>query len=213
MMLARLLRTNLSIALYTTVYAACFLYLTFYVNDKVSATEDRLQGWRMKDRFDGFRYEIYGNFREVSNDDRGDDYEEDIERYHEKVVEKARALGCFGWIQYSPDGSHVGEGRCKKHRTESFKNFLLSSENINVSNSLVLDYEDTKIRLHFSSFKILPENRQTCFREVPHACHEKMPRYGYKAAEEMGKNQDEGLSPSIDNALHAKSSLFQTSEL
>merc|ERR1712227_610805 len=161
----------------------------------------------MKDRFDGFRYEIYGNLPTANKDESIEqDVNENVANYHNKILEKAQELGCFGWIQFSPSGSHVGEGRCKKHRTQAFKNFLLSTQNINASNSLVLDYEDTKIRLHFSSFKILPENRQTCFREVPHACHEKIPRYEFKEAEEMGKNQDERLSPSIDNALHAKNS-------
>lgn len=31
-------------------------------------------------------------------------------------------------------------------------------------------YEDTKIRLHFSHFKILPPSRSTCFVDSPHQC-------------------------------------------
>lgn len=31
-------------------------------------------------------------------------------------------------------------------------------------------YEDTKIRLHFSHFKILEDGRDTCFLDPPHKC-------------------------------------------
>lgn len=33
-------------------------------------------------------------------------------------------------------------------------------------------YEDTKIRLHFSTFKVLEDNRDTCFVDPPHQCLE-----------------------------------------
>ena len=33
-----------------------------------------------------------------------------------------------------------------------------------------LAYEDTKIKLHFSHFKICEDDRETCFREPPHQC-------------------------------------------
>ena len=31
-------------------------------------------------------------------------------------------------------------------------------------------YEDTKIRLHFSNFKVLDSARDTCFIDPPHQC-------------------------------------------
>jgi hypothetical protein len=31
-------------------------------------------------------------------------------------------------------------------------------------------YDDTKIRLHFSHFKILEKERETCFLDKPHQC-------------------------------------------
>ena len=34
----------------------------------------------------------------------------------------------------------------------------------------IKDYEDTKIKLHFSHFKILDKRRITCFRDEPHTC-------------------------------------------
>ena len=35
---------------------------------------------------------------------------------------------------------------------------------------MIKDYENTKIKLHFSHFKILPDERETCFRDAPHQC-------------------------------------------
>lgn len=32
------------------------------------------------------------------------------------------------------------------------------------------DYPDTLIRLHFSHFKIISRQRNTCFRDEPHKC-------------------------------------------
>lgn len=37
---------------------------------------------------------------------------------------------------------------------------------------VIKDYEDTKIKLHFSHFKILDDARITCFRDAPHQCPE-----------------------------------------
>ena len=36
----------------------------------------------------------------------------------------------------------------------------------------IREYEDTKIKLHFSHFKILDAERTTCFRDEPHQCEE-----------------------------------------
>ncbi len=38
----------------------------------------------------------------------------------------------------------------------------------------IKDYEDTKIKLHFSHFKILDKRRITCFRDEPHICENKI---------------------------------------
>lgn len=36
--------------------------------------------------------------------------------------------------------------------------------------TVIRDYKDTKIKLHFSHFKILDKRRETCFRDEPHQC-------------------------------------------
>jgi hypothetical protein len=36
----------------------------------------------------------------------------------------------------------------------------------------VQHYSDTKIRLHFSHFKIVEESRDTCFYDEPHRCED-----------------------------------------
>ena len=33
-------------------------------------------------------------------------------------------------------------------------------------------YTDTKIKLHFSHFKVLGPERETCFRDAPHQCED-----------------------------------------
>ena len=110
-------------------------------------------GWRMRDRFMGFRYEIFGAEEDVAFAVRG----------------KADDYGCFGWIQDSPRGSYVGEARCAKDVGNDFKDFLTSTG----TDFIIKDYEDTKIKLHFSHFKVLPASRTTCFPDdEPHKCHE-----------------------------------------
>jgi hypothetical protein len=39
-----------------------------------------------------------------------------------------------------------------------------------IDHVIIKDYEDTKIKLHFSHFKILDSRRETCFRDEPHMC-------------------------------------------
>ncbi|KAJ1450950.1 hypothetical protein M885DRAFT_499824 [Pelagophyceae sp. CCMP2097] len=100
----------------------------------------------MVDRFAGFRYEVEGEHADA-------------------IVETADELGCFGWAQLSSRSTTVGEVRCAKAAGPSFKAFLGAG-------ATFFDYADTKIKLHFSHFKILPADRQTCFREPPHQCEE-----------------------------------------
>ncbi len=49
-----------------------------------------------------------------------------------------------------------------------------NSKTTNQKNNVIFkDYDDTKIKLHFSHFKILDPGRDTCFRDEPHPCTEK----------------------------------------
>jgi hypothetical protein len=69
-------------------------------------------GWKMTDRFYGFRYEISG-------DNIGKDFVE-------YIVEQADILGCFGWVQKSPKQTLVGEARCHKSHGKVFEEKLKS---------------------------------------------------------------------------------------
>ena len=126
----------------------------------VSLATAQPEGWRMIDRFYGFRYEITGsNILNV-------EFEESAER-------EADRLGCFGWIQRTRTGSLVGEARCNKAQGPKFEKWLQHGpEGTSVSSFVTKVYDDTKIRLHFSKFRILDENRDTCFLDSPHQCPE-----------------------------------------
>jgi hypothetical protein len=121
------------------------------------------EGWRMVDRFYGFRYEITGqNLFEKG--------------FEQAARHEADVLGCFGWIQKSHRGSLVGEARCNKIQGPKFQEWLSrgpdGATEINMEPKI---YADTKIRLHFSSFKVLEESRDTCFLDQPHQCAEFSP--------------------------------------
>lgn len=84
-------------------------------------------------------------------------------------------LGAFlaGWAQNTARGTVVGEARCAKPRAPKLKEWLARGpDTATVTNLEVKDYENTKIKLHFSHFKILPDERVTCFRDLPHQCPE-----------------------------------------
>eukprot|EP00621_Florenciella_sp_RCC1693_P008662 CAMPEP_0182528628 /NCGR_PEP_ID=MMETSP1323-20130603/4635_1 /TAXON_ID=236787 /ORGANISM="Florenciella parvula, Strain RCC1693" /LENGTH=168 /DNA_ID=CAMNT_0024737763 /DNA_START=32 /DNA_END=538 /DNA_ORIENTATION=+ len=116
-------------------------------------------GWRMVDRFAGFRYEVMGNVIGVG--------------FRQATSEKATQLGCFGWAQNTERGTVVGEVRCAKSVAPAMKEWLAAGPpKSRVDEVTVKDYENTKIKLHFSHFKILPDERQTCFRDPPHQCAE-----------------------------------------
>ena len=100
-------------------------------------------GWRMVDRFYGFRYEIVGNVIGIGL---------------EKIIQaKADELACFGWVQKSKykTAALVGEVRCPKARGPIFADWLNHPNDIQLDDKNILVYEDTKIRLHFSHFKII----------------------------------------------------------
>jgi hypothetical protein len=114
-------------------------------------------GWKMVDRFYGFRYEIV-NGKSGNRD------------FMDQVKKEADSKGCFGWIQETPQNNLVGEIRCSKTQGPQFLKYLEESSNNYQFHSKI--YEDTKIRLHFSTFKILESSRDTCFRDPPHQCPE-----------------------------------------
>mmetsp|Transcript_30850 Transcript_30850/g.36670 ORF Transcript_30850/g.36670 Transcript_30850/m.36670 type:complete len:153 (-) Transcript_30850:176-634(-) len=118
-------------------------------------------GWDMTDRFSGFRYEIFNAGLQVTK---------------QTIQATADQLACFGWAQNSKKGTIVGEVRCSKRNGAIMKIFLAgtSDHNLHTGTQIhrisIKDYEDTKIKLHFSHFKILGNERETCFRDEPHQC-------------------------------------------
>ena len=132
-----------------TLCAFFFIISVFCIQLTFSVSEN---GWKMVDRFKGFRYSI-------ENTNKNSLIE---------IQQKADELACFGWAQQLvKDKKTVGEIRCSKIKGVQFQNWLTSTYKEHV---VFKDYEDTKIRLHFSSFKILDENRDTCFPDSPHKC-------------------------------------------
>jgi acylphosphatase len=133
-----------------------FFILAYFV----SLISAQPEGWRMVDRFYGFRYEITGpNILSVG--------------FEAAAEKEADRLGCFGWIQKTKAGSLVGEARCNKVQGPKYQEWLeKGSHGASISSFETKVYHDTKIRLHFSKFRILEESRDTCFLDLPHQCPE-----------------------------------------
>ena len=113
-------------------------------------------GWKMTDRFYGFRYEVF--------EKDGASADSMIEALSSKASESK----CFGWAQKVPEKETVvGEIRCLKRTGIKFKEWLEAYDD---NFKQILVYGDTKIRLHFTYFKVLEESRNTCFLEPPHSC-------------------------------------------
>ena len=115
-------------------------------------------GWRMIDRFYGFRYEL-----SAAASAR-------LPEACAAIQAQADQEGCFGWVQKTSGGTFVGEARCAKDRGLEFEKWVRQFSGGEQQDLHVLVYDDTKIRLHFSHFKILEEERDTCFLDAPHQC-------------------------------------------
>ncbi|CAB1110040.1 unnamed protein product [Ectocarpus sp. CCAP 1310/34] len=121
------------------------------------------KGWRMQDRYHGFRYE--------ATVDQGCLFD----AYAEAAQAAADELACFGWVQRTSPSTMAGESRCSKATGEKMQGRLRQGppgNGCDVVGFETKDYADTKIKLHFSHFKILDEERKTCFRDTPHQCPE-----------------------------------------
>ena len=115
-------------------------------------------GWRMVDRFYGFRYEISGS--KILNIG-----------FENAIQQKADDLGCFGWVQKTQKATLVGEARCGKLNGPVFEEWLKAGYSPAIIERVQIKiYDDTKIRLHFAYFKILDDDRDTCFLDAPHMC-------------------------------------------
>mmetsp|Transcript_22947 Transcript_22947/g.47577 ORF Transcript_22947/g.47577 Transcript_22947/m.47577 type:complete len:186 (-) Transcript_22947:46-603(-) len=141
----------------------------------VTATTSQQEGWKMTDRFYGFRFSITGPA--VHNVGL---------RNH--IVSISDKYSCFGWVQnvqrpkskeQTQEGKTeqevVGEVRCAKKYGKIVEGIIRNgpyTEAAVVEGVEVKVYDDTKIKLHFSHFKILNDDRKTCFRDSPHMCEE-----------------------------------------
>lgn len=81
-------------------------------------------GWKMTDRFYGFRYELFGD---------GLDFASVLG----SIQQEADAFACFGWVQKSPSNTIVGEGRCSKSRGKVFQEKIEKQTGITKSDVLV----------------------------------------------------------------------------
>ena len=142
-----------------------FLALTILTLIKADTIDEKIQppeappGWRMIDRFYGFRFEIHGTVQGVW--------------FRKSTMEKADEYACFGWVQNTVTNTVVGEARCGKKVGPKFQQWLTHGpSSATVTRAHFKVYEDTKIKLHFSDFAILDDARKTCFRDNdgPHSC-------------------------------------------
>ena len=121
---------------------------------------DSYKRWRMKDRFFGLRYEVNGEFNRKN--------------LIQRLVRKADELSGFGWVQENPrTHALVGEFRGTRFTGPLFLEFVKNPTKTVKGPDYTADtyiYEDTKIRFHFSHFKILDSSRITCFAATPHKC-------------------------------------------
>jgi acylphosphatase len=133
-------------------------FLSIWLFSLVSPGNAQSTGWRMTDRFYGFRFEILGSkILDIG--------------FETALQQKADDLGCFGWVQESGSKSLVGEARCPKSNGPKLEKWLEAGYSAAAVDKVVVkNYEDTKIRLHFAYFKILAKSRDTCFLDPPHMC-------------------------------------------
>ena len=75
-------------------------------------------GWKMTDRFNGFRYEITLS---AGNDS-----------FLDTVLQQANEFGCFGWVQQSlyNELTFVGEARCNKSKGPKFQDWFKHVANL-----------------------------------------------------------------------------------
>uniref|UniRef100_A0A7S3VHB0 Uncharacterized protein n=1 Tax=Chaetoceros debilis TaxID=122233 RepID=A0A7S3VHB0_9STRA len=142
--------------------------------------------WKMTDRFSGFRFEIRVPATFETSGINTPQFSRS--RTIDRIVAKADTLFCFGWVQETNKDTLVGEARCTTQNGWKFKRDLVDLElslphdpttNNDPHNKkttdreqliTIKDYNDTKIKLHFSHFKVLDPGRETCFNDEPHQC-------------------------------------------
>jgi len=78
----------------------------------------------------------------------------------------------FGWVQVSRNGTGpvVGEYRASAAAAPAFEAALAEGPPGAGLPCETRRYPNTLLRLHFADFKLLADERETCFEAPPHAC-------------------------------------------
>jgi hypothetical protein len=88
------------------------------------------------------------------------------------VRDAADAADAFGWVQVAAGGRVVGEFRGAAAAAPDFEAALHAAAGAAGARAPCATrvYADALIALHFADFKILTDDRETCFPDAPHAC-------------------------------------------
>lgn len=100
------------------------LLLLITLSISISVVNSQADGWKMTDRFFGFRFEMGGDQLDNS--------------ILEHVQEYADKQSCFGWIQKGKNLNYVGEVRCSKTRGIQFLEWLQQIKHVAFFESLVM---------------------------------------------------------------------------
>lgn len=112
------------------------------------------------DRFTALRFSCPGTY--------------DARAFALAVRDRADALSAFGWVQVSRGGAGpvVGEFRGALSTGAAFEALLAAGPPGAGRACDTRRYPGALIRLHFADFKLLTEDRDTCFEDEPHKCGE-----------------------------------------
>ncbi len=100
-----------------------YIVKVFFLLYGLVLTRGQAAGWKMTDRFTGFRFELFAEPLDLS-------LEESIQSY-------ADSQSCFGWVQRTSN-SLVGEVRCSKLRGQEFLLWLKHVQHVTNVESLVI---------------------------------------------------------------------------
>jgi hypothetical protein len=119
---------------------------------------DTPRGWSRAERYSALRFSCPGRY--------------DARAYAISLRDLADGLFAFGWVQVSRNGTGpvVGEFRGTFAAAPAFEAALAAGA---PGANLPCDtrrYPNTLLSLHFADFKLLSDERETCFDSPPHAC-------------------------------------------
>lgn len=99
--------------------------------------------------------------------------------YMEYLQVLATRYALFGWVQLNNKNNIVGEFRGNKLYANKFSDIIKTCPEeygeikvffIILKNVFIKKYDDTRIKYHFTHFRILLDGRETCFNDPPHQC-------------------------------------------